>query len=213
MSGRVRRFVRDVLGRSDEATIELVRDQLDTVRQISKLIHTHCHDGGDVADLSGPVEELEAKGDRQRTELTRVLSSSLTTPIDREDIARLSRSIDDVLNNLRDFVREYELYAAPDPDAFVEMFDAIGHAIEVLDTAIAALADGPELIVQAAKDAERASEEIRRAYDKGLADLFEKPVDAALLRQRELFRRLDVVGLRLGEAASTLGDGGLKRIS
>jgi uncharacterized protein Yka (UPF0111/DUF47 family) len=207
---RFRRFLRDVLGRADEATIRQVQEQLATVQEVVELVCTACRDGRDIA---AEVDELDEQGDRQRTALTRALSSSLTTPIDREDLARLSRSIDDVLDNLRDFVREVDLYAAPDPDGFVGILDAITESLAVLGDAIAALADGPDRFVQAAKDAEHASTTVRRAYQDAVAALLEKPVDGETLRQRELLRRLDVVGLRLGEAASALGDGGLKRIS
>jgi hypothetical protein len=37
------------------------------------------------------------------------------------------------------------------------------------------------------------------------------PVTAATLRRRELLRRVDVIGLRLGEAANALADGAVKR--
>ena len=210
MASRFRRFVRDVLGRADEATIAQVQDQLSTVRAVVELVCFACRDGRDIA---AEVDELDEQGSLQRTELTRTLSSSLTTPIDREDLARLSRSIDDVLHNLRDFVREFDLYKAPDPDAFVEILDAITTSLAVLANAVTALADGPDRIVQAAKDAEHASGDVRRAFQNAIAALLEKPVNSETLRQRELLRRLDVVGLRLGEAASALGDGGLKRIS
>jgi uncharacterized protein Yka (UPF0111/DUF47 family) len=210
VTSRFRRFVRDVLGRSDEATIAQVQEQLATVQAVVELVRAACNEGRDIAV---DVDELVAHGERQREALTRTLSSSLTTPIDREDLARLSRSIDDVLDNLRDFVREFDLYDAPDPDGFVAILDAIAESLTVLGRAIAALADGPEGIVEAAKDAEQASGKIRRTFQDAIAALLEKPVDGETLRQRELLRRLDVVGLRLGEAANALGDGGLKRIS
>jgi hypothetical protein len=210
MAHRFRRFLRDVLGRADEATINQVLDQLATVQEMVELVRVACREG---CDITAESDELERRGDQQRTALTRTLSSSLTTPIDREDLARLSRSITDVLDNLRDFVREFDLYAAPDPDGFVDILDAIAESLAVLRDAVAALADGPDHIVQAAKDAERASGEVRRAFQDAIAALLEKPVDGDTLRQRELLRRLDVVGLRLGEAAGALGDGGLKRIS
>ncbi|HVJ98034.1 MAG TPA: DUF47 family protein [Acidimicrobiia bacterium] len=210
MTSRFRRFLRDVLGRSDEATIAQVQEQLATVQAVVELVRAACNEGRDIA---AAVDELDDEGRRQREALTRTLSSSLTTPIDREDLARLSRSIDDVLDNLRDFVREFDLYDAPDPDGFVAILDAIAESLAVLGRAIAALADGPEEIVEAARDAEQASGKIRRTFQDAIAILLEKPVDSETLRQRELLRRLDVVGLRLGEAANALGDGGLKRIS
>ncbi len=44
-----------------------------------------------------------------------------------------------------------------------------------------------------------------------IAELLVGEVDVQMLRQRELLRRLDVVGLRFGEAADALADGSLKR--
>ena len=51
------------------------------------------------------IAEIEQRGDAMRAELVTRLSGVLVAPIDREDLFRLSRSIDDVLDNLRDFVR------------------------------------------------------------------------------------------------------------
>jgi hypothetical protein len=148
MANRFRRFVRDVLGRADEATIAQVQDQLRTVCAVVELVRVACRDG---RDIKAEVDELAQQGSQQRSALTRTLSSSLTTPIDREDLARLSRSIDDVLHNLRDFVREFELYAAPDPDAFGDILDAIANSLAALGDAVAALADGADRIVQVAR--------------------------------------------------------------
>jgi hypothetical protein len=44
-----------------------------------------------------------------------------------------------------------------------------------------------------------------------VASLFEQEVSTELLKRRELLRRLDVVGLRLGECADALSDAMLKR--
>jgi uncharacterized protein len=90
------------------------------------------------------VVDVEHRGDRARGGFVHALAP----PLDREDLFRVSRSVDDVLDNLRDFARELELFAVS---------------------------------------------------------------DVAMLKRRELLRRLDVVGLRLGEAADALADGAVKR--
>ena len=74
MANRFRRFVRDVLGRSDEATIAQVQEQLATVERVVELVRSACRDGQDIA---AEVDELDERGDEQRTALTRTLSSSL----------------------------------------------------------------------------------------------------------------------------------------
>ena len=50
-----------------------------------------------------------------------------------------------------------------------------------------------------------------RLYDLQLAALYREPLSAATLKQRDLLRRLDVVGLRFGEAADILSDAAIKR--
>jgi hypothetical protein len=45
-----------------------------------------------------------------------------------------------------------------------------------------------------------------------MARVLRGDIDANTMRERELLRRLDVVGLRLGEAADALADGALKRV-
>ena len=56
-----------------------------------------------------------------------------------------------------------------------------------------------------------AAGQVRRLYQQKLAELLNEPLDNETLKRRELLRRLDVVGLRLGEAADALADGVLKR--
>ena len=53
--------------------------------------------------------------------------------------------------------------------------------------------------------------EIRPRYQLAMAELLADPVTAQTLKVRESLRRLDVVGLRLGEAADALADGAMKR--
>jgi predicted phosphate transport protein (TIGR00153 family) len=209
MKRRIRDVIRDLLGRSDTELVERIDQHIDTVLRAIELIRDSCKKNDDVGH---EIDGLEHQGDEQRSEFTQFLSWSLTTPIDREDLFRLSRSIDDVLDNLRDFARELRLYRPPDPSAFVPMLDAIRDAVDVLHAAVAALPDGPESVVDASRKAESAASQVRRGYEDAMAELLDGWTNTESLRQRELLRRLDVVGLRLGEAGNSLADGGLKRL-
>ena len=60
----------------------------------------------------------------------------LVAPIDREDLFRLSRSIDDVLDNLRDFVREWGLLTLEDAHGFAGLLGAAANAIDDLQRAV-----------------------------------------------------------------------------
>jgi predicted phosphate transport protein (TIGR00153 family) len=209
MKRSFRQVLRDLMGHSSEAVVTRVDAQLDVVVDAIALVRRACDDDLDVAEEIGT---LEREGDDRRVQLTRSLSSALITPIDREDLFRLSRSIDDVLDNVRDFGRELGLYHPPARADFLPMLDEIGEAVAALRDAVATLGERPATIVDAARDASHAASHVRRHYELAVGGLLDQPVDAGWLGQRELFRRLDVVGLRLGEAASALADGGLKRV-
>lgn len=208
--GRLRRLLLDLSGRSDaifvghltgqvDATLEGLALALDTVR------------GGDSSVARDRMGDIEHEGDDRRGDLVDALAQALTTPIDREDLFRLSRSIDDVLDNLRDFTRELDLFHPDDQDAFAPLLEALTDGTTALRVAVAALGDDPTQITSAAKNAKRHSNELRRLYQRALAELYGGELSMDTLKRRDLLRRLDVVGLRLDEAADALADGAMKR--
>ncbi|ANS77871.1 Phosphate transport regulator (distant of PhoU) [Serinicoccus hydrothermalis] len=155
------------------------------------------------------MAEVEHEGDRRRSATVTRLANAFANPIDREDLFRLSRSIDDILDNLQDFVRELDLFAVtPDP-GLDTVLQAVGEGLADLEVAISAIADNP-LQIRARSLAVRKNE-IRRRYQVAVAETLSGAPDETTLKNRELLRRLDVVGLRLGEAADALADGAVKR--
>ena len=153
---------------------------------------------------------VERRGDTMRGELVARLSGVLVAPIDREDLFRLSRSIDDVLDNLRDFIREWDLYEIKAATSYLGLLDATAAGIADLQLAVQAIANDPKDVKTALASKESAGE-IRRLYDIELGRLFRGKLTMEVVKCRELLRRLDVVGLRLNEAADRLSDAAIKR--
>jgi hypothetical protein len=58
----------------------------------------------------------------------------------------VSRSIDDVLDNLRDFVREYDQFAIQDGAAMLPVVNAIVEAVGALRGAVVVVADAPRQV-------------------------------------------------------------------
>lgn len=211
MAHAIGQLGRDLSGRSTEGLIALLVDQLVCTARGARLVMSLA-DGSVPTDQAHRVmREVEHDGDKARAGLVTTLGRVLTTPIDAEDMYRVSRSIDDVLDNLRDFVREVDLYqpkhlgfALPLAETLVEGVDCLRPALEELD--------GPRgKAREAALATRKAAGQVRRLYQHQLAELLNEPFDSETLKCRELLRRLDVVGLRLGEAADALADGALKR--
>ncbi len=162
------------------------------------------------SDAGVKIAETERRGDLMTAELVTRLAGVLVAPIDREDLLRLSRSINDVIANLSDFVREWTLYGVRSARGFLGLLDATASGIGALQLAVEAVARDPKDL-EAALASKKSANEIRRLYDVELGRLFHGEPTMDVVKHRELLRRLDVVGLRLNEAADRLSDAAIKR--
>jgi hypothetical protein len=207
----VTRLTRDLTGRSADRLISLVADQLDATANGVELVKHLTAGAVSSRDARDEMRVVEHEGDDARAYLVKRLGTVLTTPIDAEDIFRLSRSIDDVLDNLRDFVREVDLYHPEHLGYEAPLARAIAEGVTALRVALGTLRRPRGAARESTVATRKAAGQARRLYQQQLAVLFELPIDTETLKHRELLRRLDIVGLRLGEAADALADGMLKR--
>lgn len=208
---RSRRVFDDLTGRASARVIGLVQRQIDTVLDGVAV-------AGEVTTASIPsaagrsrMNDIEHRGDDLRRDLVTELFATLITPIDREDLFRLSRAVDDVLDNLRDYVREIDLYAVLPYRPATEAFEHLAAGLIELRNGTGRVVSGREEVIRAALAARKRGGRVRQLYQLAMADLLAGPITADALKQRELLRRLDVVGLRLGECADALADAMLKR--
>ena len=205
------RVIRDLGGASGRRFAELLSGHLDATLEGAMLAERAVRGGVSWEQARAEMVDIEHRGDALRRELIVELSAEIVTPLDREDLFRVSRSIDDVLDNLRDFVRECDLFAVQDAAGTAVTLAAIRDAVLALRAAIVLMEDTPRRINAQALVAHKAANGIRRSYDAALADLFRGPLTMEVLKVREVLRRLDVVGLRIGEAADALSDASVKR--
>lgn len=195
--------------RQDNAVMSLLKGQTATTLRGASVALDVTEGHITHAESRDLINDIEHEGDESRNAVVQALSKAWATPLDREDLFRLSRSIDDVLDNLRDFVRETDMWNG-DPGAYGRV--ALTHVIASLRGLELAVADEDHRRIrkhclEASKEATR----VRRSFESGLAVLYEEPLSMETLKTRDLLRRLDVIGLRLTEAADVMLDGLVKR--
>ncbi|MFA9447129.1 DUF47 domain-containing protein [Egicoccus sp. AB-alg6-2] len=211
MRGRLKRFLRNLAGNNDEMLLAPLLAQLEATVRAAALARSLA--AGEVATDVGDrrMDELESEGDTARRALIEELRHALAVPIDREDLNRVSRSIDDVLDNLRDLARELHLYGLGEEPLLLDPIANLEAGVRGMDAATRCLLDRPQDAARLA--AESKKNDVRRSYQFAMASLLtaSDTVDTTLLRRRELLRRIDITGLRLAEAADALADGAVKR--
>lgn len=155
---------------------------------------------------------IEHQGDDARGVLVAHLKASFVTPLDREDLFRLSRSLDDILDELRDFVRAWNLFKMHPSPVVEPMVDTICDALADLRSVIAEIdAKGTAASSRATYGAKWSGHTIRKIYDLQLGTLYDQPLKMETLKIDRCLRRLDVVGIRFAEATDHLADALVKR--
>lgn len=211
MLQRLRRMARGLAGRNDQLLVDRLLAQADTASEGVQLALAVARGERGPGGIAEEVQQLEDRGDDQREALVKDLAAVLAPPIDREDLFRLSRSVEDVGGNLVDLVREMELFGIFDEPLLVPMLEAVADRIGDLRDRMQRLGDDSDGIDAGPSEQRRIW--VRRAYQDGLAALLDgdEPVTTTMVKRRQLLRRVDVVGLRLGEASDALADGIVKR--
>lgn len=152
------------------------------------------------------VQDIEKQADELRRVLIDALNQSLVTPIDREDIFALSRTIDDMVDYAKSTVEEMMLFEAK-PDRFLKkMAGALQEAGVDIVAAVRALRDHPRVCEEHLIRAKKTENFVERIYREALVELFKNPDVVTILKMRELYRHLSNAADRGDEAADIIGD-------
>ncbi|NUT34601.1 MAG: DUF47 family protein [Hamadaea sp.] len=209
MPARLGDLLRDLSGRGDGLLARLIADQIATAADGTRLAAALARGEITAAAARQTVAGIEHTGDEDRARLVDRLRRSVTSPVDREDLFRLSRSVDDVLDAVRDFIREADLFGLAALPACPPVLDALARGLAGLAEAVLRLPRDP---VGAAELALRAKKQgLRTEYQHALSRLLDQPLTSDVLKATLLLHRLDTAGIHLAAAADALADGVMKR--
>lgn len=153
------------------------------------------------------VEQLEEEADTLRKFLVDELNQSFVTPIDREDIFSISRSIDDMIDYAKTTVEEVRLFKITPNQYLLKMTDALSHAARDLCEGIESLRDGKFEDAHAhATRAKKAENFVEHRYREALAELFDSADVIQCLKYREVYRHLSNAADQGDQAADILSD-------
>jgi predicted phosphate transport protein (TIGR00153 family) len=162
------------------------------------------------SEMAAQLRTKEKEADEFRRILIFELNKTFITPIDREDIFSLSRTIDDVLDYAYSTVTEIELLRVK-PTPFMEQIAALlrDAGAEIL-LAVDRLQDHPGVASEHAQRAKALENKIEGIYREALAELFSGAEDIKhvmkILKMREVYRHLSNAADRGDEAANVIAN-------
>ncbi len=159
---------------------------------------------GDAARI-GQLQEIEHRGDEMTHTIIRMLNQTFITPFDREDIHRLSSSLDDVLDFVNAAAVRMTLYRIVSPTAAAaDLAGLIVRQSQELSKAVSLLDDNQQLLEHCVV-VNRLENEADRVSRRAIAELFEREKDPIqLIKMKELYEVLETATDKAEDAANVL---------
>ena len=153
----------------------------------------------------GQLQEIEHRGDEMTHTIIRMLNQTFITPFDREDIHRLSSSLDDVLDFVNAAAVRMTLYRIDSPtQVAADLAGLIVRQSQELSKAVALLDDNQQLLEHCV-EVNRLENEADRVSRRAIAELFEREKDPIqLIKMKELYEVLETATDKAEDAANVL---------
>ncbi len=194
--------------RTESDFLKLIEEQAEKTKEGLEAFESYARSGG--PDDARRVVQLEKEEDELRRILIDELNRTFVTPIDREDIFKLSRAIDDVLDYAYSTVDEMTLLEVSPSPYMQKMASVLREAAEELLLACRYLKGRPSVANDHAVRAKTLENIAESLYREALVDLFKQAKNVEevvyILKMREVYRHLSNAADRGDEAANIIGD-------
>lgn len=151
--------------------------------------------GVEIEGVQKEVQTLEHEGDKASHELEEALQKTFVTPIDREDLQRLSAELDDILDLTNNAARACALFGVHSPTPpMVELMGILVAATTDLEGAVPLLRKHEyATIIQACRGVRQHEKKADGVYRQALSALFRDDAKSAkdLLREKEVLDHLE----------------------
>ena len=175
------------------------------VTQGARLLQEILKDPINMGERLDQLQEIEHRGDEMTHAIITALNQTFITPFDREDIHRLTTSLDDVLDFVNSAGVRLRLYRidAPPPVA-AELAGFIVQQSEQLDQGVSVLEQNRR-VLEHCVEVHRLENEADRVSRKAIAELFDTEKDPIrLIKIKELYEVLETATDKAEDAANVL---------
>lgn len=161
-----------------------------------------------VKERVGVINDLEHQGDAITHQIFEQLHRSVVTPFDREDIALLAHSLDDVTDFIHAAADAMLLYKVERPtNRAKEMVDVVVQAVAEVERAVSEIHDriGRKRLLDRCVEINRLENIGDNVFRSAMAELFDDSADfAGLIKWREIYKHMESVIDRCEDIANIL---------
>jgi len=192
----------------EESFFPLFEESAQNMVKIALSLKQLVNNWQDVEQKVGEITELEHQGDTITHQIIAQLHRTFVTPFDREDIAQLAHTLDDVTDFIHAASDAMLLYkVAPPGERAKELADIIVQAAIEVEKAILQLRHRSDLkqIIRRCVEINRLENMADRVYRSALAELFGDSTDIAhVIKWREIYEHMESATDRCEDVADVL---------
>jgi len=161
----------------------------------------------DMPDKAARFKEIEHQGDALTHEIMEQLHRTFVTPLDREDIALLAQTLDDMVDFMEGAVNAMLLYHITQPSSRAqELVAVLVKMTKELNKAIPFLRNSSQMkrILEHCVEINRLENEADAVIRPALAELFDNMSIADVIKWREVYEHLENAADRGEDVANVL---------
>ena len=193
---------------------ELFEDSARNIVKASQVLKQLIDTGECIEQRAGEIKELEHTGDNITHEIIARLHRTFVTPFDREDIAALAKSLDDIIDFIDSVANKMLIYKVGRPGQRAkELADIIIEATDEVEKAVLDLRNRTKLkeILVRCVEINRLENNADVVYHAAMAELFDDSTDIAyVIKWREIYEHLESATDRCEDVANVLEGVALK---
>jgi predicted phosphate transport protein (TIGR00153 family) len=172
--------------------------------KLTDLMQDFC----DVETKVKAIKDLEHRGDALTHEIVHNLHRTFVTPIDREDIARLANSLDDVMDFIDAAARSCLIYHVDMPtDKAKRLAQLVLLVTQKLNDVMPYIHNHDKFkdVLEACVEVNRLENEADEIHNSALADLFDDKTDVLnLIKWRDIYKHIESATDRAEDVANVL---------
>jgi predicted phosphate transport protein (TIGR00153 family) len=177
------------------AFFTLFEKSAQTSVKVAKKLWEMVHNWGEAEKCLEDITRLEHEGDAITHEIVAQMHRTLITPFDREDIALLAHSLDDVTDYIEASADAMLLYKVKQPTGrSIELAEVMVQITEEVEKAILDIRKTINLkkILERCIEINRLENQADKVYRSGLAELFADEKDIAfVIKWREIYEYME----------------------
>ena len=193
----------------DKVYFDLFEQMVDTLREASDLLVTMTEDYNDIKNRIHKMEQLEHSGDEITHRIFEHLNRSFITPLEPEEIIRLTSALDDILDYIEGTtltMRNYQIKEADAPmKELAKLVQLCTGELQQAVRTIRTLKD-PAFIEQRCIEVNRLENLADDVLAHAITDLFKTDNAIAIIKYKDIYQMLEMATDKCEDAANVLSD-------